>query len=74
MISDMAATRVKEIIMKIVVIGGTGRIGSKLVNRLREHEHEAVPTSPNTGANTITGEELAEGRVTAKYRSIHTTR
>ena len=46
--------------MKIVVIGGTGLIGSKLVNKLREHGHEAVAASPNTGVNTITGEGLAE--------------
>src|SRR6516162_3605888 len=49
----------KETIMKIVVIGGTGLIGSKLVNKLREHRHEAVPAAPNTGVNTITGEGLA---------------
>jgi uncharacterized protein YbjT (DUF2867 family) len=46
--------------MKIVVIGGTGLIGSKLVNELREHGHEAVAAAPNTGVNTITGEGLAE--------------
>ena len=46
--------------MKIVVIGGTGLIGSKLVNQLREHGHEAVAAAPNTGVNTITGEGLAE--------------
>ena len=46
--------------MKIVVIGGTGLIGSKLVNKLREHGHEAIPAAPNTGVNTITGEGLAE--------------
>jgi uncharacterized protein YbjT (DUF2867 family) len=46
--------------MKIVVIGGTGLIGSKLVNKLREHGHQAVPASPNTGVNTLTGEGLAE--------------
>jgi uncharacterized protein YbjT (DUF2867 family) len=46
--------------MKIVVIGGTGLIGSKLVNKLREHGHEAVPAAPNTGVNTITGEGLAK--------------
>jgi len=46
--------------MKIVVIGGTGLIGSKLVNKLREHGHEAVPAAPNTGVNTLTGEGLAE--------------
>ncbi len=46
--------------MKIVVIGGTGLIGSKLVNKLREDGHEAVAAAPNTGVNTITGEGLAE--------------
>ena len=46
--------------MKIVVIGGTGLIGSKLVSDLREHGHEAVAAAPNTGVNTVTGEGLAE--------------
>jgi len=46
--------------MKLVVIGGTGLIGSKLVNKLREHGHEAVAAAPNTGVNTLTGEGLAE--------------
>ena len=46
--------------MKIVVIGGTGLIGSRLVNKLREHGHEAVAAAPNTGVNTLTGEGLAE--------------
>jgi len=46
--------------MKIVVIGGTGLIGSRLVNQLRGHGHEAVAAAPNTGVNTITGEGLAE--------------
>jgi uncharacterized protein YbjT (DUF2867 family) len=46
--------------MKIVVIGGTGLIGSKVVNKLREHGHEAVAAAPNTGVNTITGEGLAD--------------
>ena len=45
---------------KVVVIGGTGLIGSKLVNKLREHGHEAVAAAPNTGVNTLTGEGLAE--------------
>jgi uncharacterized protein YbjT (DUF2867 family) len=44
--------------MKVVVIGGTGLIGSKLVGKLREHGHEAVPASPDSGVNTITGEGL----------------
>src|SRR6202045_3206012 len=56
----MLRSRMKETIMKIVVMGGTGLIGSKLVNKLREHGHEAVPASPNTGVNTLTGEGLAE--------------
>ena len=46
--------------MKIVVIGGSGLIGTKLVNRLRQHGHEVVAASPNSGVNTITGEGLAE--------------
>ncbi|OPC84073.1 NmrA family transcriptional regulator [Embleya scabrispora] len=46
--------------MKIVVIGGTGLIGSKVVGRLGEHGHEAVAAAPNTGVNTLTGEGLAE--------------
>jgi uncharacterized protein YbjT (DUF2867 family) len=45
--------------MKIVIIGGTGLIGSKVVTRLREQGHEAVPASPNTGVNTLSGEGLA---------------
>jgi uncharacterized protein YbjT (DUF2867 family) len=45
---------------KVVVIGGTGLIGSKLVNKLREQGHEAVAAAPNTGVNTLTGEGLAE--------------
>ena len=46
--------------MKIVVIGGSGLIGSKLVARLREQGHEAVAASPASGVNTLTGEGLAE--------------
>ena len=46
--------------MKIVIIGGTGLIGSKLVTRLREQGHQAVPASPDTGVNTLTGEGLAQ--------------
>ncbi|MGH9815481.1 MAG: SDR family oxidoreductase [Candidatus Acidiferrales bacterium] len=46
--------------MKIVVIGGSGLIGSKLVAKLREHGHEAVAASPNSGVNSVTGEGLAE--------------
>ncbi|MEV6071487.1 SDR family oxidoreductase [Nocardia sp. NPDC052001] len=46
--------------MKIVVIGGTGLIGSKVVARLGEHGHQAVPAAPNTGVNTLTGEGVKE--------------
>jgi uncharacterized protein YbjT (DUF2867 family) len=46
--------------MKVVIIGGSGLIGSKLVTRLREHGHQAVPASPDTGVNTLTGDGLAE--------------
>jgi uncharacterized protein YbjT (DUF2867 family) len=46
--------------MKIVVIGGTGLIGSKLVAKLGEHGHEALAAAPDTGVNTLTGEGLGE--------------
>ncbi|GAA4979666.1 SDR family oxidoreductase [Actinopolymorpha pittospori] len=46
--------------MKIVVIGGTGLIGSKVVANLGRAGHEAVAAAPNTGVNTLTGEGLAE--------------
>lgn len=46
--------------MKIVVIGGTGLIGSKVVAGLRERGHEAAPAAPSTGVDTVTGEGLAE--------------
>ena len=46
--------------MKIVVVGGTGLIGSKLVTKLSTLGHDAVAAAPNTGVNTLTGEGLAE--------------
>jgi uncharacterized protein YbjT (DUF2867 family) len=46
--------------MKIVVIGGSGLIGSKVVTKLRERGHDPVAASPNTGVNTLTGDGLAE--------------
>jgi len=46
--------------MKIVVIGGTGLIGSKTVDKLKRKGHEAIAAAPNTGVDTITGEGLAE--------------
>jgi uncharacterized protein YbjT (DUF2867 family) len=52
--------------MKIVIIGGTGLIGSKLVTRLAEQGHEVVPASPNSGVDTLTGAGLAEVLVGAE--------
>ncbi|MEK1889341.1 MAG: SDR family oxidoreductase, partial [Phyllobacterium sp.] len=52
--------------MKIVIIGGTGLIGSKTAIRLRNKGHEVLAVSPNTGVNTITGEGLAEALVGAE--------
>jgi uncharacterized protein YbjT (DUF2867 family) len=49
--------------MKVVVIGGSGLIGSKLVDKLRDHGHVAVAASPDTGVNTLTGEGLAQALV-----------
>jgi uncharacterized protein YbjT (DUF2867 family) len=46
--------------MKIVIIGGTGLIGSKTADRLRKQGHDVIAAAPNTGVNTITGEGLAE--------------
>jgi uncharacterized protein YbjT (DUF2867 family) len=46
--------------MKIVVIGGTGLIGSKVVEKLKKKGHDVVAAAPNTGVNTITGEGLAD--------------
>jgi uncharacterized protein YbjT (DUF2867 family) len=46
--------------MKIVVVGGTGRVGSKLVELLSEHGHEPLAAAPNTGVDTITGDGLSE--------------
>ena len=47
--------------MKIVVIGGSGLIGKKLVNDLRQRGHQVVAASPSTGVNTVTGDGLADG-------------
>ncbi|MRG56725.1 NAD(P)H-binding protein [Phyllobacterium sp. SYP-B3895] len=52
--------------MKIVLIGGTGLIGSKTAARLRSKGHDVLAASPNTGVNTITGEGLAEALVGAE--------
>jgi uncharacterized protein YbjT (DUF2867 family) len=50
----------ERLVMRIVVIGGTGLIGSKLVHTLTEHGHDAVAAAPSTGVNTLTGEGLPE--------------
>jgi len=59
--------------MKIVVIGGSGLIGSKLVPKLREHGHEAIAASPNSGVNSVTGEGLAEVMKGASVSSMFQT-
>jgi uncharacterized protein YbjT (DUF2867 family) len=46
--------------MRIVVIGGTGLIGSKVVHGLTEHGHDAIAAAPSTGVNTLTGEGLRD--------------
>jgi uncharacterized protein YbjT (DUF2867 family) len=55
----MAGDDRKESRMKIVVIGGSGLIGKKLVTNLRQQGHEVVAASPSSGVNTLTGEGLA---------------
>src|SRR5213594_3440362 len=52
--------------MKIVVIGGSGLIGTKLVKNLRQHGHEVVAASPSSGVNTLTGEGLSEALADAQ--------
>jgi uncharacterized protein YbjT (DUF2867 family) len=52
--------------MKIVVIGGTGLIGSKTVQKLKQQGHDALAAAPNTGVNTITGEGLSGALVSAE--------
>ena len=51
--------------MKLIVIGGTGLIGTKVVKGLREKGHEVVAASPSQGINSVTGEGLAEAPVGA---------
>ena len=55
--------------MKVVVVGGSGLIGKKLVPILRERGHEAVPASPSSGVNALTGEGLAEAFAGAGARA-----
>ncbi|HEY2592102.1 MAG TPA: SDR family oxidoreductase, partial [Steroidobacteraceae bacterium] len=53
-------------VMRIVVVGGTGLIGSKVVQKLKQKGHETIAAAPNTGINTITGEGLKEALVGAQ--------
>src|SRR5437773_12265382 len=59
-VSSNALVDIEWISMKIVVIGGSGLIGSKVVSRLRQKGHEVIAASLNSGVNTVTGEGLAE--------------
>ena len=52
--------------MKTVLIGGSGLIGTRLVNNLRQHGHEIVAASRSSGVNTITGEGLAKALAGSK--------
>src|SRR5579863_1379041 len=60
MIQRLEQSMAKGSVMRIVVIGGSGLIGSKLVPQLREQGHEAIAASPRSGVNTVTGEGLPE--------------
>ena len=55
--------------MKIVVIGGTGLIGSKVVEKLKQKGHEAIAAAPNTGVNTITGKQIQTMNPGAGYET-----
>lgn len=61
-----AYSKVGDASMKIVVIGGSGLIGTKVVKKLTEQGHAALAASPNTGADTTTGRGLAEALARAK--------
>src|SRR5580698_7698758 len=58
--SVLGGSTMKGLVMKIVVIGGSGLIGSRLVPMLREQGHDVIAASPSSGVNTLTGEGLAE--------------
>jgi uncharacterized protein YbjT (DUF2867 family) len=63
---SLSETSTRGEVMKIVVIGGTGLIGSKVVEKLKQKGHEAIAAAPNTGVNTITGEGLADALADAQ--------
>jgi uncharacterized protein YbjT (DUF2867 family) len=65
LIHNVSVELFQGVVMKVVVIGGTGLVGSKLVARLTETGHEAVAASPKSGVDTLTGEGLAEALVGA---------
>jgi hypothetical protein len=62
----LSRNRHERLVMKIVVIGRTGLIGSKVVEKLKQKGHEAIAAAPNTGVNTITGKGLKEALADAQ--------
>ena len=58
--------------MKVVVIGGTGLMGSKVVAKLNDHGHAAIAASPEPGVNTLTGEGLADAQTGAQIVDVAT--
>ena len=65
-VSPLSRNFMRGEVMKIVVIGGTGLVGSKVVEKLKQKGHEAIAAAPNTGVNTITGEGLKEAMAGAQ--------
>src|SRR6266849_2232376 len=65
-VSPLSRNFMRGEVMKIVVIGGTGLIGSKVVEKLKQKGHEAIAATPNMGVNTITGEGLKEAMAGAQ--------
>ncbi len=64
--NQSSVNRTMPVTMKIVVIGGSGLIGKKVVTNLRQHAHEVVAASPSTGVNTVTREGLAQALASAQ--------
>ena len=58
--------------MKVLVIGGTGLMGSKVVAKLNDHGHAAIAASPEPGVNTLTGEGLADAQTGAQVVDVAT--